>query len=85
MKIQKPYLFNACALMFVLIILVEITEAFNGIKPGANINGGVGASGILMLGVWAGLGKSKIIGFIFGVFVYVLILFFSSFIYSYFK
>jgi hypothetical protein len=85
MKIQKPYLFNICVLLFILICALEIAPAFNGVKPGADIKGGVGASGLLMIGVWAALGKSKIIGFIFGIIVYVLILFLSAFIYGYFK
>lgn len=85
MKIQKPYLFNTCAFIFLLICTMEITYALNGIKPGENLNGGIGASGLFMLGVWAGLGKSKTIGFLIGVFVYILIVFLSALIYGYLK
>jgi hypothetical protein len=85
MKIYKPVMFYSCAFIFLLICFNELFFAFMGIKPGNNLSGGIGASGLVMLGIWAALGKSKTFGFISGIVIYVLVCFLSAFVYGHFK
>jgi hypothetical protein len=86
MKIQKPLLFFFCAGIFLLISLLNILPAFSGVNVASkNLQGGIGASGFLFLGIYSSLGKNKGIGFIVGIVLYVFICFVSAFLAGYFR